>query len=272
MPTRRRTLLRMSAVAACAAAPALARAAQPRSLDDPFRLAVDQALAESGLASRLQRRFGRDTGVAIRLLPGPARDLLAELERGEHDGALLNTPQAEVELERLGLLHDRRQIATVDFLIVGPTALRPGLDALAVRANVAPALSGLAHVGATFIGAPEGSGTRELESDLWRAARVAPQPSWYRTPAPGQHALAAARASLACCLIERGVWAATPSATHHKDFGVLVEGDPLLRVQVHAMRSFRVDHPAGKLFMGWLSSRAARQAIATLPAYHSVSP
>ncbi|MDO9314481.1 MAG: hypothetical protein Q7T97_08060 [Burkholderiaceae bacterium] len=271
MPTRRHALLRMS-VAACAAAPAVTRANLPRSRDDPFRLAVDQALAESGLASRLQRGFGRDAGIAIRLLPGPARDLLAELERGEHDGALLNAPQAEAESEQLGLLRDRRQIATVDFLIVGPTALRSGLDVLAAQTHVAPALSGLARVGAPFIGAPEGSGTRELESVLWRAARVAPQPSWYRSPAPGQSALAAARAGRACCLVERGVWDAAPPAVRQKDFGVLVDGDPLMQAPVHAMRSFHVDHPAGKLFMSWLSSRMGRQAISTLPAYRAVSP
>ena len=259
----------MSAAAACVALPGWVRAAQRPSLDDPFRLAVDHALAESGLAGRLQRGFGRDTGGAVRLLPGPARDLLAALERGEHDGALLNTPQAEAELERLGLLRDRRQIATVDFLIVGPTALRSGLDALQARSNAALALAGLAKVGAPFIGATEGSGTREFEGALWRAAQVAPQPLWYRSPPPGRTALAAARDSAACALVERGVWAATPRPT--QDFGVLVEGDPQLRLPVHAMRSFRIDHAAGALFMNWLSSRAGRSTISTLPAYRVVS-
>lgn len=263
----------MSAAAAGIAAPALTPAVQRRSLDDPFRLAVDQALAESGLAGRLQRGFGRDTGVAISVWPGPARELLAALERGEHDGALLNTPRAEEELDRLGLLRDRRQIATADFLIVGPTLLRAGIDAMHARALAAQALSGLAQAGAPFVGATEGSGTRELEALLWRTAQVAPQAPWYRPSSPGQGALAAARANRACTLVERGVWAAAAGTMRPgKDFGVLVEGDPLLRVPVHAMRSFRADHPAGRLFMKWLSSRTGRQAIAALPAYRPVSP
>ena len=171
MPLRRRTLLQLAAAAAAGGAlPVIARAAQRRSLDDPFRLAVDDALADSGLAAHLQRRFGRDTGVAIVVLPGPARELLDALGRGEHDGALLNTPQAEAALDQLGLLRGRRQIASSDFLIVGPTLLRPALDALGTRTQAVPALAALAKAGASFLGATPGSGTQELEADLWRVA------------------------------------------------------------------------------------------------------
>lgn len=270
MTSRRRALLQLAATASGAVLPLIAQAAQRRSLADPFRLAVDEALADSGLAAHLQRRFGRDTGVAIALVRGPARELLDALGRGEHDGALLNTPQAELALDQLGLLRGRQPIVRSDFLIVGPTLLRSGLDALGAQTQAAPALSALANAGATFLGATPGSGTQELEAGLWRAAKVAPLPPWY-IPSPGRDALAAARARLACVLVERGVWAAAGSALRQaRDFGVLVEGDPLLRVPVHLMRSFHVDHPAGKLFGDWLASRPGRQAIAALPAYRPV--
>jgi len=270
MPSRRHALLQLVAAATGVALPRIVQSAQRRSLDDPFRLAVDEALAVSGLAAHLQRRFGRDTGVAILLLPGPARQLLDALGRGEHDGALLNTPQAEAALDQLGLLRGRRQVATSDFLIVGPTLLRPALDALRTRTQAVPTLSALAKAGAPFLGATPGSGTQGLEADLWRAAKVAPLPPWY-LPSPGRDALATAHARLACMLVERGVWAAAdPALRRARDFGVLVEGDPLLRVPVHLMRSFHLEHPAGKLFSDWLASRAGRQAIAALPAYRPV--
>ena len=272
MPLRRRTLLQLAVAAASGALPVISLAAQRRSLDDPFRLAVDEALADSGLAAQLQRRFGRDTGVAIAVRPGPARELLDALGRGEHDGALLNIPQAEAALDQLGLLRGRRQVATSDFVIVGPTLLRPALEALGARTQAVPALAALAKAGATFLGTTPGSGTQELEADLWRAAKVAPLPPWY-LPSPGHDALAAARARLACTLVERGVWAAAGAAPKQpRDFGVLVEGDPHLQVPVHLMRSFHVDHPAGKLFSDWLASRAGRQAIAALPAYRPAMP
>ncbi len=270
MSTRRSALLQLAAAVSGPVLPVIARGAQRRSLGDPFRLAVDEALAESGLAAQVQRRFGRDTGVAIQLLPGPARELLEALGRGEHDGALLNTPQAEGALGRQGLLRDRRQVATSDFLIVGPTALRPGLNALGARTQAVSALAALAKVGASFLGATPGSGTQELEAQLWRAAKVAPLPPWYLPP-PGRAALAAARAQRACLLVERGVWAAADATLRRAgDFGVLVESDPLLQVPVHLMGSFHVDHPAGKLLGDWLAGRPGRQAIAALPAYRPV--
>ncbi len=266
MTFHRRVLLQLAAVAG-AGLPVIARAAQRRSLDDPFRLAVDEALVESGLAAHLQRRFGRDTGVAILVLPGAARELLDALGRGEHDGALLNTPQAEEALDQLGLLRGRQPVATSEFLVAGPTLLRPALDALGAQAQIVAALSALAKAGAPFVGATPGSGTHELEAALWRAAKVAPLPPWYR-PSPGRDALAAAREDRACMLVERGVWAAASAVLRRdRDFGVLVQGDPRLRVPVHLMRSFHLDHPAGKLFSDWLTSRPGRQAIAALPAY-----
>lgn len=270
MSLHRRALLRLAT--AGLAAPGVARSAAPRSLADQFRLAVDEALVDSGFAAQVQRRFGRDTGVAVRVLPGPARELLEALGRGEHDGALLNTPQAEAALHQMGLLRGWQPVATSEFLLVGPTLLRPALEALGERGQIVPALSALAKVGAPFVGATPGSGTQELEAALWRAAKVAPAPPWY-LPSPSRQALTAARERLACVLVERGVWvAAETSLRRARDFSVLVEGDPLLRVPVHLMRSFHHDHPAGKLLGDWLASRAGRQAVAALPAYRPLAP
>lgn len=271
MSLHRRALLQLAAAAGMAV-PVTARAAQRQSLADPFRLAVDEALVESGLATHLQRRFGRDTGVAMRVQPGPARELLEALGRGEYDGALLNTPQAEEVLDQQGLLRGRQPVATSEFLIVGPTLLRSALDALGAQAQVVSALSALAKAGAPFIGAKPGSGTHELESVLWRAAKVAPLPPWYR-PSASRDALTAAREGRGCALVERGVWAAASAVLRRdREFGVLVEGDPMLRVPVHLMRAFHHDHPAGKLLGDWLASRAGRQAMAALPAYRPLAP
>ena len=53
-----------------------------------MRLGVDVALIDSGLAQALQRGFGRDTGIAVKLIPGTAQALLPALERGEFDAAM----------------------------------------------------------------------------------------------------------------------------------------------------------------------------------------
>src|SRR6185369_16024935 len=118
MTRRRDTLVCGAAAAAALCWPGLAIAAQRRSLDDPMRLAADDALVDSGLAGQLQRAFGRDTGVAVKLVRGPASSVLQALERGENDAALCNAPEAEEALEKQGLLHDRRRVAATDFVLV----------------------------------------------------------------------------------------------------------------------------------------------------------
>ena len=74
MTIDRRSLL---ALLAASSLPTMAWAAQRKSLADPMHLGAEQALIDSGLASQLQKAFGRDTGVAVQLVPGRSGSLLA---------------------------------------------------------------------------------------------------------------------------------------------------------------------------------------------------
>ena len=47
----------------------------------------------------------------------------------------------------------------------------------------------------------------------------------------------------------------------------LAEGDPLLAESVHAMRSFRVSHPAGKIFIAWIGGGRGRAVVASHRGY-----
>ena len=107
-------------------------AQQRKSLADPMRLGVDTALLASGLARALQQGFGRDTGVAVRLVGMPALPLLESLERGEVDAALANVPEVEARLAQQGLAHDRHAIATGEFVLVGPAPRGKTRDPAAV--------------------------------------------------------------------------------------------------------------------------------------------
>ncbi len=261
MKHRRRILIRLSAGLASVAMPGLSRSAQRRSLDDPMRLAVDDALMDSGLAVRLQRAFGRDTGVAVQLVRGPATALLEALERGEHDAALTNAPGVEAALDAQGLVHDRRSIAVAEFVLVGPVLLA---KPLAAPHDVARALARLAEAGAPFLSRADGSGTHLAEQALWRAAKVAPAAPWYSQAAPGNPVLAQAQSRAACTLVDKGAWAASRGAA---GYGVLVDGDARLAVEVHVMRSFRVNHPAAKLFVAWIVGGQGRRTVAGVHGY-----
>lgn len=256
---RRRLVLAGAAGAAALSCPVLA-AAPPERLADPLRLAVDDALAESGLATRLQHGFGRDTGLALRVIPQPATALLAALERGEHDAALCNAPRAEQVLADQGLVTDRRLIGRAEFVLVGPAVLAKPLDA---RHDAALALQRLAQVQAAFLTRGDGSGTHLAEQALWRAAAIAPQAPWYLpASAPGRW-WDEARERNACMLVDRGAWAAHPLP----GFALLAEDAARLMVDVHVMRSFRARHPSAKLLATWFAGRLGRRVVDATPGY-----
>jgi tungstate transport system substrate-binding protein len=250
-------------------------AQQRRSLNDPLRLGVDDALYDSGLAKALQHAFGADTGVAVQLVRGPALTLLDSLERGEFDAALANAPDAEAQLEKQGLVHDRQSIAGGEFVIVGPSVRGKAGDSVGVAAaqTAAQALArlrdaALAAPGTiTFVSAGNGSGTHALEQALWREAKIAPAPPWYVAAEPNSTLVGQARARGAYALVEKGAWIAQGGAP----LAVLVHGDAQLRETVHVMRSFRVNHPAGKIFVAWIAGPKGRRVVAAQRGYSVTS-
>lgn len=269
----RRPLLIATAVAALGAEvfSGAAQAQQKRSLADPLRVGVDIALFDGGLARGLQQGFGRDTGIAVQLVRLPATGLLEALDRGEFDAGLCNAPDAEVKLDKLGLVHDRRVVARGEFLIVGPAPRGAGGEPARIAGlrDAGLALQRLRDVALadpsalTFLSANDGSGVHLAEQALWRAARIAPAPPWYASAAPGSELIGQSRVRKAYALVERGAWLAQGGSP----LALLVEGDPALAQTVHVMRSFRVSHPAGKIFVSWITGTKGRHVVAKSPGY-----
>ena len=271
MLTRRSLLL----VSMAAAVPARQGWAQRiRSLNDPLRVGVDGALLDSGLAGALQRGFGRDTGIAVQLVRMPAAPLLQALDRGEMDAAMANAPDQEAPLEQQGLLHDRHAIASGEFVLVGPPATRkPGAIAPAAFAGTgAQTLQALFDVARaapdalTFLSTGDGSGTHLAEQALWRRAQRAPVAPWYRVADPSTSLIAQARLLGAYCVVERGVWLAQASPA----LRVITAADPSMAEEVHLMRAFRVNHPAGKIFVAWSAGAKGRRIVSAQRAYRAV--
>jgi tungstate transport system substrate-binding protein len=249
------------------------QAQQRRSLADPMRLGVDTALFDSGLAKALQQGFGRDTGIAVKLISLPALPLLDGLDRGEFDAALANAPEAEAKLEKEGLAHDRRAVAAGEFLIVGPAprgkqrdpasiaGLKGAAGALIQVRSAALAMPGTV----TFLSAGDGSGTHAMEQGLWRSAKLGPTAPWYASADLASSLIAQARAQSAYAVVERGAWAVQGGAP----LAVLVEGDPALAEAVHVMRAFRINHPAGKMFVAWVAGPKGRRVVSAQRAYRA---
>ena len=243
-----------------------AQAVQRQSMADPMRLGVERALVDSGLTGRLLQGYTRSTGLVVQPVAGTSASVLAALEQGEVDVALTDAPELETRLEKRGLAHDRQAIASGDLVLVGPATGRgrPVDPArVAGERDIASALVRLSQAQARFLGGPEGSGAHLAELALWREAKVSPAGPWH-TPTPaGEDALSLAAAQGGYTLVERGLWL----AKGRKPLALLVAGDPRMAVPVHAMRSFRVNHPAGKLFLQWMSGPHGRQIVASAPGW-----
>ena len=241
---------------------AAALAQQRKSLADPLRLGVDSALIDSGLAPTLLHAFGADTGIAVKAVPGAALPLLEALERGEIDAALTNAPDAEAKLDKQGLAHDRQSIAGGEFVIIGPAVRGKGQDVLgaALSQDAVAALKRLVAAAPgsfVFLTAADGSGAHVAEQSLWRQAGIAPALPWYVSLAPGDNLIAEARSRGAFAIVERAAWLGRGGAP----LAIRVEGDPRLAEAVHVMRSFRVNHPAGKIFVAWIASAKGRRVV-----------
>jgi len=251
---------------ALAASPA-ARA-QKSAGTGPLRLGIDHALVESRLGLHLQTAFSADTGIAVKLVAGPALAVLEATKEGELDAALTNAPAAEMALDRQTLVHDRRAIATGGFLIVGPGPRGRGKGAPAASRSAVETLGRIRDLAVAapdsvvFLSAGDGSGTHVAEQALWRAAGIAPAAPWYVSAGGSAGFAAKVRSRAAYALVERGAWSVAGGG-----LSVLADGDPLLDESVHAMRSFRATHPAGKIFLAWIGGGRGHAVVASHRGY-----
>ena len=260
---RRRLLAAGLALAASPAA-----RAQKTPGTGPLRLGVDHALVESRLGLSLKAAFSADTGIAVRLVAGPALAVLEATKEGELDAALTNAPAAEAALDRETLVHDRRAIALGGFLIVGPGPRSRGRRAPAPSRSALETLGRIRDLAAAapeslvFLSAGDGSGTHVVEQALWRGAGIAPAAPWYVNDGGSAAFSARVRSRGAYALVERGAWSVAGGG-----LAVLAEGDPLLDESVHAMRSFRATHPAAKMFMAWIGGGRGHAVVASHSGY-----
>lgn len=251
---RRRGLLGATAAALAVGCCAPLVWAQSRARNrEALRVGVDP-VAEP-LARALLAGFAGYSGIATKLDVAPSAPTLDAIEHGELDAALTLAPDAEARLVQQGLAHDRHLLGHVELLLVGPTDV-----GVARGRDVAEAMRKIAADGVRFVGRNDGSGLQMAELALWRAAGVAPAPPWY-LPADSAP-LPQARAYRAALLVERSRWV---GGAVRDAFGVLVESDARLRAPVHVLRPFRSSHPAGKLFVAWVTGPQGRKIAADSP-------
>lgn len=241
-----------------------------RRAGEPLVLGLESLALRTGLAKALLGALGRDTGLPLRTLDGEGPALVAALERGECDALLTQAPQAELLLERRGLLHDRRPVAVGQYVIAGPGGKRgdpAGLRGLRDAAQAAARLAAAGQQGTCRFVSQGGAGpTAVAEGVFWKSAGPVPFGEWMLR-AGGQgpaDALRQAAEQGAYVLVERGLFA----AAGERRLELLVQGDARLDAPYHVMRGFRTAHPGTKMLINWLAGPGGRAAVKRLaPAY-----
>ena len=150
----------------------------------PVILASTTSLCDSGLLDELGPRFTAQSGYLLKPVCVGSGQALALGSRGEADAIIAHAPQAETAFVAAGHAESVHPLMSNDFILVGPRS-----DPAAI-ADLAPAaaLGRIALRGALFVSRGDGSGTEERELELWRAAGVRPEGSWYLRAGQGMAA------------------------------------------------------------------------------------
>ena len=194
-------------------------------------LATTTSTQDSGLLDVLIPLFEEQTGYRVKVVAVGTGAALQMARDGNADALLVHAPSAEKEFMEAGWGKDRFLVMHNDFVIVGP-----GADPARIRGSpmAVEAFRRIAAAGATFVSRGDGSGTHQLECELWAKAGIEPKrKAWYLESGQGMGAtLTIASEKNAYTLTDRGTYLAYRT---NLQLEILVEGDPTLLNVYHVI-------------------------------------
>jgi len=194
-----------------------------RSPTGVLRLATTTSTADTGLLDFLTGQFRDDTGIRVDVIVTGTGQALAHGRNGDVDAVLVHAPAEEERFVTEGYGLKRVPLMWNDFVIAGPPT---DPAAISGSRDVSDALRRVSEAQATFISRGDDSGTHKKELELWEAAGVAPQGSWYVEAGQGMGAcLTMADEMRAYLLTDRGTYLARENTL---ELGILFEGDEAL--------------------------------------------
>lgn len=241
---------------------ALALALPATAQDKAITLASTTSTQNSGLYDHILPMFEAETGIRVLVIAVGTGQALRIARNGDADVLIVHHRPSEEAFVAEGFGVERRDLMVNDFVIVGPP--EDPAD-VASASDAAQALARIARSQALFISRGDDSGTHLREQELWTAADLAPDGTWYREIGASMGAaLNMASVSDAYLLTDRGTWLAFNNKGRLVQ---LFEGDPKLMnpysvILVNAGRHPHIDAEAARQFANWLTSDRGQQAIA----------
>lgn len=237
-------------------------AALPATAQEFITVASTTSTENSGLFGHILPIFQAETGIEVRVVSQGTGQALETGRRGDADVVFVHARAQEEAFVADGYGVQRFDVMYNDFVIVGPND-----DPAGVRdvADASAAMAAIAGAEASFASRGDDSGTHVAEKNLWAAAGVEPEGSWYLSTGSGMGATLNTAAQVpAYALTDRGTWL---SFENRGDLEIVFEGDDVLFnpygiILVNPERHPHVKQDQGQAFIDWITSEAGQAAIA----------
>lgn len=215
----------------------------------------------SGLLAALLPPFERAAGCTVHVIAVGTGKALRLGEAGDVDVVFVHARELEDRFVAEGHGIDRKDVMYNDFVLLGPPSDPAGV---AGATDPPDALRRIGASAALFISRGDRSGTHRKERELWRAAGIVPQGSWYREAGQGMgEVLEMAFQKRGYTLSDRATYIAFRSRT---DLAILFQGDARLRnpygvIAVNPARHPHVRYELARKFIAFLTGPEGRRIL-----------
>jgi len=189
---------------------------------------------------------------------GAALDLGRE---GKVDLVIVHAPNTEEQFVADGYGLDRTYVMSNEFVIVGPKNDPARIKGMT---NAAQAYENIADTESLFFSRGDNSGTHKKELSIWDSAGITPKGNWYKVTNDFMAgSLKTANAEQGYFMTDRSTYIVRKDDLN---LNILVEGDPVLVNQYHAIAVNPAKHPTvnyelAKDFIDYIASREGQEII-----------
>lgn len=226
-----------------------------------IRLATTTSTDNTGLLQVILPPFEKMYGVTVDVIAVGTGKGIKLGEDGNVDLILVHAPEAEEEFVKAGYGVNRRAVMHNDFILLGP---KSDPSKIKGEKDIAKAFAKIAQTASLFVSRGDDSGTHKKEKEIWKAAGVDPDSTWYLEAGQGMGTvLQIAHEKIAYTISDRGTYLAYRPKI---DLIIISEGDPSLYnpygvIAVNPARHPQVNYVKSMAFIGWLTSPECQKMI-----------